>query len=695
MASFQVNVRLEGQPEVLGVTVSSGGDSLWRHSAEHLRALNANLANTLIQEDDETSFAAFLSLVGNLFGKDPKRWERQGRPNIEYSERDYVRTIKTTETFWGLQLKLCLLPHLYHPRLTGQLQVNAEGEPEYFPDLDYSHKRTVIDDEQRWQWAIAGQPMSPQRRRKQLQSFLVAKMQHEDTVLKEEGLHGMLELCINHHNHQDFDHEEMDVVVNFIRRDDEPLAHLAASVLWALAPAAHARNIGNSMGAIKHLLALLKGTFARLQAEPEGEAAAGSQQLRTQEASLGALAVSLVDVRCRAQYLAVEPSVATLLHAAAVLPGYPDQFQEERRVVAAKALAASVQRDAFVRDCLVRNGQMKTMITLLEADGPGAVRVRFCMASALATLVLDEDVMLAVKDRGEAPMLFVHSIEILKSALVRLDPAAATPPDDPDLTVRMAEAMAQAMWGAAYYCTLPDGGGVEDHHVTSLGSMGVSTWTNTTYPLGRVAHCIAATMASLASNARCAEVLMAEDAQHGAVAALMLLAKVHDRGVFQQSGHVRASAACALSFLACHNMGARGDACLTGPYRPALLEQGALVRTVPVLYHTLSAGGLEDASRCVTAPCCCSECCSLHVSLLFSYCFLKLLAKSAPFFRLWRRLPALLPGWLSDRFVTHANQSCLLKGADGRACTAGGRRHSAQQTSATGLTYEPRMTPCR
>lgn len=85
-------------------------------------------------------------------------------------------------------------------------------------------------------------------------------------------------------------------------------------------------------------------------------------------------------------------------------------------------------------------------------------------------------------------------------------------------------------------------------------------------------------MASLASNARCAEVLMAEDKHHGAVAALMLLAKVHDRGVFQQSGHVRASAACALSFLACHNMGARGDACLTGPYRPALLEQGALVR---------------------------------------------------------------------------------------------------------------------
>lgn len=76
---------------------------------------------------------------------------------------------------------------------------------------------------------------------------------------------------------------------------------------------------------------------------------------------------------------------------------------------------------------------------------------------------------------------------------------------------------------------------------------------------------------------------MAGDKHHGAVAALMLLAKVHDRGVFEQSGHVRASAACALSFLACHNMGARGDECLTGPYRPALLEQGALVRMLAAL----------------------------------------------------------------------------------------------------------------
>lgn len=192
--------------QVLDVTVSSGRDSLWRHSAEHLRVLNPALADTLIQEDIEATFTSFLHLIGCLFGKDATRWERQGRPNVEYSERDYVRTIKTTETFWGLQMKLSLLPNLYHPRLTGYLKLEPEAEAEYVPELDYSHKRKLVSDEEQWQQAIKGQPMSPQQRRKQLQMFLVAKMQHDDPLMQEEGLHGMLELCINHHNHQDFGH---------------------------------------------------------------------------------------------------------------------------------------------------------------------------------------------------------------------------------------------------------------------------------------------------------------------------------------------------------------------------------------------------------------------------------------------------------------------------------------------------------
>lgn len=41
------------------------------------------------------------------------------------------------------------------------------------------------------------------------------------------------------------------------------------------------------------------------------------------------------------------------------------------------------------------------------------------------------------------------------------------------------------------------------------------------------------------------------------------------------AGHVRAAASTCLAFLACHPLGARGDTCLTGPFRSRLLNVGA------------------------------------------------------------------------------------------------------------------------
>ena len=42
------------------------------------------------------------------------------------------------------------------------------------------------------------------------------------------------------------------------------------------------------------------------------------------------------------------------------------------------------------------------------------------------------------------------------------------------------------------------------------------------------------------------------------------------------AGHVRAAAATAIAFLACHPIGAKGDECMWGPYREVLLQAGAL-----------------------------------------------------------------------------------------------------------------------
>ena len=51
--------------------------------------------------------------------------------------------------------------------------------------------------------------------------------------------------------------------------------------------------------------------------------------------------------------------------------------------------------------------------------------------------------------------------------------------------------------------------------------------------------------------------------------------QVCDTPSFERAGHVKASACAAVSFLACHPIGAKGDDCMVGPYRTKLLEAGA------------------------------------------------------------------------------------------------------------------------
>lgn len=91
--SFLTNVQLEGTSEVLQVLVSSDqrSGSAWRNVAKPLANLNKELAGALITEQNNLTFAKYLHLAGRLLGKDPEQWERQGRPKIEYSERDFVR----------------------------------------------------------------------------------------------------------------------------------------------------------------------------------------------------------------------------------------------------------------------------------------------------------------------------------------------------------------------------------------------------------------------------------------------------------------------------------------------------------------------------------------------------------------------------------------------------------------------------
>ncbi|WIA12059.1 hypothetical protein OEZ85_012136 [Tetradesmus obliquus] len=150
----------------------------------------------------------------------------------------------------------------------------------------------------------------------------------------------------------------------------------------------------------------------------------------------------------------------------------------------------------------------------------------------------------------------------------------APEPLDVQAAVSLAEACAQAMWGSAHYSLDEPQLHITQEHVIELGKLALDCLIISELDLGRVCHCLAATLASLASNEVTAAFIMAAPGDSVAKAMLTLLEVEDDEG-FSNAGHVRAAASTCLAFLACHPLGARGDTCLTGPFRSRLLNVGA------------------------------------------------------------------------------------------------------------------------
>ena len=77
-----------------------------------------------------------------------------------------------------------------------------------------------------------------------------------------------------------------------------------------------------------------------------------------------------------------------------------------------------LQRDANVRRSLIEQGQLKPILNLMcNTEGPGQMQLCFSMAAALATLVLDVEVMTLVRERGEAPPMFDACLKLLANTL--------------------------------------------------------------------------------------------------------------------------------------------------------------------------------------------------------------------------------------------------------------------------------------
>eukprot|EP00891_Asterochloris_glomerata_P005689 jgi/Astpho2/5689/fgenesh1_pg.00079_%23_100_t len=554
-------------------------------------------------EESSATLDSFLLSAGKLFGKDPTKWDQVGDEQVEVLEDQSTgkRTIRTTSMCWGNKLSLLARPALFDPRL----QANPQQ-----PDLDFSQAVLEISDDEAWQKLTADQPWTASVRHMKTAALLQAKMMSEDPELQHEGVHGMWELCISKARHANVEEERLEAVVASLHSPHTLVVQAAAAAVWGCATTARLRKMLVQMKVIPALLKVLDGSMKLIvmpDLPPEEAAAAQaasggkervvnetpreSDREKLQAFALGALAVLLVDAACRGPLIAAEPNLATLLALCSNLEGYSERWASERRILAARIACSCIQRDAAVRQSIVLSGTMPTLLGLIKQEGPGQDLVCFCVAACLASLVLDEAAMEAVVQRKDSPVMFENALALLEKTIDSLDTNAVEAgwtaalqlgADrctrgtvlglDMSTAIKLAQAAAQAMWGACYY-SIHIPGSITVHHVKTLGRMALHTVENRHFPLSEVAHCLAAALATMASDAVVADLMVATP---GVVTALLQLVNTSNDGAFAGSGHVRAAAATAISFLACHPIGAKGDACMTGPHRALLLQEGAM-----------------------------------------------------------------------------------------------------------------------
>ncbi|GIL66635.1 hypothetical protein Vafri_20126 [Volvox africanus] len=599
--NFIADVRLDDSDEVLQLPiVKSRVKKLLQGAVRKIALLGA----PVIPSSDD-SLEQFLQSAGRFFGKDPAKWDQVGDTKVDVTEEAGKRTTKLTGVFTGTELSLLVENPYFDERLPAR---------EDKPELNFSQKRTPIRTDDEWQELISEQPWTASKRRQLLTAYMHAKVEAEDPVLAAEGAHGFWELSINKQHHVDFRIDRLAALLNRLSAPNLEVATTTAAAVWGLATTSLSRKALADLDIVSLLLSNLKrslkmpvipdeATVAAATASTSGSAvddvpAGGgrntsnnsvpeAQRNRFQSFLLGALSVLLIDRNCRKAYVQQEPEFGTLFMLAKNLEGYAPDAAAARRETAAKLLTTMVQRDADARRSLIASGALRSVISLLNPKGPGESMIQFCAASLLATMVLDDDAMELIRDRGEAPLMFEACIVLLHSTLGKLkrevarfygqltpEEMEATPTFDVELGVRLAEAASQAMWGSAHYCVMMDPIQVKMEHISQLGIMGMDCYNTVALPLSRVAHCITASLATLAANPDAAMLIMNSP---GDVALNFLMAMLDaiETQNFEQAGHVKASACAGVAFLACHPIGAEGDECMFGPFRGKLLAMGA------------------------------------------------------------------------------------------------------------------------
>ncbi|KAK9825957.1 hypothetical protein WJX74_001162 [Apatococcus lobatus] len=603
-----------GQPQVLELPIQLPKSRYGTPGA--FPALDSPRQGRSASNRSNTSAAAapgsmehFLSMAGQLFGRDPKKLDRLGEEKVESYEDGDRRIIKTTGICWGWKLSIVVYNPLYDARLKSHHSFEQVAIP-------FNEHHKAVGSEEEWRWLMEDQPWGPSKLRRRTCAFLDSKVQSEDDDLQLEGMHGLWELAINRAYHDDIVDACLVGIVQQLGSSDQQKATLAAAACWAVAPSTRLRRTLASLGAVPALLNLLRSSLA---ASPPTTSLPVTPPMGTdkqpsilvqrpltprgardalQENGLGALSIMLVDAVCRKEVMAAEPGLKTLLALCTDQPGYEGEWAARRRIDSAKALCLALQRDPDLRLSLIQSGGLKQAMGLLgtktiQAGGPGSAAVTRSIVAALAALVLDENAMEAVKDRGEATTLFDACLSLIVRAWDYLNPD--TPRDinslTQDMALTVAEAASQALWGAGYHSSLQGIIPTADQ-INTLSNLGRMCITEEFAPVGQVARCIAACLATFSCNATSAEAMMSPGSP--VVATLLVMLTARETSLFQGAGHVRAAAATALAFLACHPMGAKGDDCLTGPHRIDLLQAGAMTA---LLQAALDPVGNEESCQ--------------------------------------------------------------------------------------------------
>ena len=185
----------------------------------------------------------------------------------------------------------------------------------------------------------------------------------------------------------------------------------------------------------------------------------------------------MVDRVCRVELLRCDPNLETILKFCRTWSNSNTPSSRQSRVVGAKLLVSLVQRDHEVRKQILETGGLDVILEVLkETDGS---MVQFCMATVLAAFVLDDAFMEAAQEKKECYKLFQCSLALLGTIIRKLEDEEMQPNEeaeesverDGQLSVRLCEGCAQAVWGSSYFCAMYDSEAVSIDEITELARL--------------------------------------------------------------------------------------------------------------------------------------------------------------------------------------------------------------------------------